>query len=342
MKPLVSVIVPTFNRGQYLIEALDSVIGQTHRPLEVVVVDDGSDKDDLGLARSWWDDLPEARREGCRLVLSRQKNGGPSKARNRGLAEATGEFIQFLDSDDLLHPDKIECQLDAFSARPTLGYVYSSLRAGRIERGEMVGRAQVRVGPDSFNVGRHISLRDSLQTSVGLYRREICDRLGPWNESLTVGEDIEYNLRLILRRVPAVYVEGCFVSLRSHGGPRASRKSGPETLLRTFRALEFELSEHGSPSERHAARSWFAYAYCRVGFEAVIARQQAVARDCLRLAWAYASTAAERFKVACLWPLVRLPLPSRLRTGLARTALGLAPYRRLLRRFSPQPDKSPA
>ena len=342
LSSLVSVIIPTFNRGEYLVEALASVVDQTYRPLEIVVVDDGSEEGDLGLAGQWWETLPYTRREGCRLVLLQQANGGPSKARNRGLAEATGDFIQFLDSDDLLHPEKIERQAATFAARPELGYVYSSLRTVRIEGGELVGQGQERVGPASFDVGRHISLRDSLQTSVGLYRRETCERMGPWDESLSVGTDIEYNLRLILFRVKAAYVDGVFLFMRTHDGPRTSRGSKPAQLVHTFEALEGLLDEHATQEEMDAAGVWLAYAYCRVGFEALAIRQPDIAADCLARAWRYSATMSERIKVCFLGALVRAPLPIAVKSGLARRALSMAPYRRMFRRLVPWGEKRSA
>lgn len=333
MSDLVSVIIPTFNRGHYLVEALASVVDQTYRPLEIVVVDDGSEDDDLGLVKGWWGDLPETHRKGCRLILLGQANGGPSKARNRGLIETTGEFVQFLDSDDLLYPEKIERQMAALADDASLGYVFSSLRSVQIESGQVINQGPVRVGPDSFDVGRHISLGDSLQTSVGLYRRKTCDQIGPWNESLTVGEDIEYNLRLILHRIPAAYVDGCFVSLRNHGGPRASRGAGPEKLVRAFEVLERLVREHATAGERESARPWFAYAYSRVGFESLVSRQPTLASMCLRRAWQYAASVTERFKVICLWGVARMPLSADAKAALARSALRLAPYRRVWSRF---------
>jgi len=107
---LVSVIVPSFNHAAYIGEALDSIFTQRHRPLEVIVVDDGS-TDDTGAVLGPYRD---------RISVVKQTNAGPAAARNAGLARATGAFITFLDADDMWHPDKLERQLARFDARPEL------------------------------------------------------------------------------------------------------------------------------------------------------------------------------------------------------------------------------
>ena len=98
--PLVSVVIPTFNRAKVVTRAIDSVLEQTYRNCEVIVVDDGSTDDTADVLRSYKD----------KIVYIQQKNAGPSAARNRGIRESKGEFIAFLDSDDLWFATKLERQ----------------------------------------------------------------------------------------------------------------------------------------------------------------------------------------------------------------------------------------
>ena len=107
----VSVVIPTYNRGHLVGEAVASVLGQTVPPLEVIVVDDGSTDDTRDRLRPY---LP-------RVTYLHQTNQGVSAARNHGIRKARGEFIAFLDSDDVWHPRKLELQLGTFRARPELG-----------------------------------------------------------------------------------------------------------------------------------------------------------------------------------------------------------------------------
>jgi glycosyltransferase involved in cell wall biosynthesis len=111
----VSVIIPTFNRARLLAEAIQSSLGQRGVPeLEVIVVDDGSSDDTRSCVR-------HVQEGDTRLQYVYQKNRGPSAARNTGLRNATGEFVQFLDSDDLLLPGKISRQIRVFDGDAGVG-----------------------------------------------------------------------------------------------------------------------------------------------------------------------------------------------------------------------------
>jgi glycosyltransferase involved in cell wall biosynthesis len=109
---LVSCIVPVFNGERYLREALDSILAQTYRRLEIVVADDGSADGTAGVVATFGDQV--------RYI--RQANQGPSSARNLGIHVTTGEFIAFPDADDLWHAEKLERQVARFQARDELGY----------------------------------------------------------------------------------------------------------------------------------------------------------------------------------------------------------------------------
>jgi len=110
--PLVSCIIPVFNGERFLAEALTSILGQTHQPLDIIVVDDGSTDGTASVAAEFGEKM--------RYVF--QENAGPVVARNRGIQEARGEFIGFLDADDLWLERKLEKQLARFQQRPELAY----------------------------------------------------------------------------------------------------------------------------------------------------------------------------------------------------------------------------
>jgi glycosyltransferase involved in cell wall biosynthesis len=116
--PLVTCIVPVFNGERYLGEALDSTLAQTYRPLEIIVADDGSTDGTAALAATYGD----------RVRYLRQDNAGPAAARNLGLGAARGEFVPFLDADDLWHPEKLTRQMARFEARPDLEMCVTHIR----------------------------------------------------------------------------------------------------------------------------------------------------------------------------------------------------------------------
>jgi len=117
---LVSIVVPVYNGERFLAEALNSVLNQTYQNWECIIVDDGSSDQSLEIAMEFSKRFP-----GKFRVLS-QANSGQSSARNSGIAEALGEFIAFLDCDDVWHTDKLATQLDAFSLHDNLALSMTS------------------------------------------------------------------------------------------------------------------------------------------------------------------------------------------------------------------------
>src|SRR5690348_15397740 len=117
MSGQISVVIPCFNYGRYLAEAVDSVLAQTAPAHEIVIVDDGSTDPETHAV------LERFQRPRTRLV--RQPNGGHPAAANRGLAETTGELLCFLDADDALEPTYFEKALAAFAREPDLAFVSS-------------------------------------------------------------------------------------------------------------------------------------------------------------------------------------------------------------------------
>ena len=110
--PLVSCIVPAFNGERFLAEAIESILAQSYSNVPIIVVDDGSTDATPQVAARFED----------RITYVRQENAGPATARNRGLKEVEGEFIAFLDADDLWEENKLERQLARFRERPELSY----------------------------------------------------------------------------------------------------------------------------------------------------------------------------------------------------------------------------
>ena len=113
--PVVSVVIPTYNCGRYIEEAVNSVLSQTYRSLEIIVVDDGSTDDTAGRLEKYTD----------RIRFVSQKNSGPSRARNVGMELSTGEYIAFLDADDRWLPEKLERQLACFQELEGIEMVFS-------------------------------------------------------------------------------------------------------------------------------------------------------------------------------------------------------------------------
>jgi len=114
MRPLVSVIIPNYNYASYVGKAIDSVLGQTYSNTEIIVVDDGSSDGSLDVLRQFGD----------RIKVIEQKNQGVSMARNNGVAASTGEYVAFLDADDIWLPEKLEKQMRIFDSDTEVGLVH--------------------------------------------------------------------------------------------------------------------------------------------------------------------------------------------------------------------------
>jgi glycosyltransferase involved in cell wall biosynthesis len=250
VSPLVSTIVPVFNRAAMLREAVASVVAQTHRPIEVVIVDDGSTDDTLSAAHA----LADVHRE-VRVIT--QENAGPGAAREAGRRIARGDFVQYLDSDDLLEPRKFELQVAALIANPACGAAYGRTRL-LTKEGQFVepwkGTARrVETMFPSFLQSRW------WDTSTPLYRRFVIDAAGPWS-SLRIEEDWEYDAR-----VAALGTTLCFVDEEvSITRERAVDVAGPAIMRDRARAhaLIYEHARrfgigHDAPEMQHFARELF-------------------------------------------------------------------------------------
>ncbi|MEM4406501.1 MAG: glycosyltransferase [Candidatus Methanomethylicaceae archaeon] len=186
--PLVSIIIPTYNCRKWVSEAVDSALSQTYPRCEIIVVDDGSnDGTDLLLQE----------RYGDKIRYYFQDNKGRSAARNRGLKEAKGEYIQFLDADDLIMPEKIARQVEFLEANRDVDVVYGDVLLFLEDDKEDVWPHEKRI---YYASGRGLLKKmlhePFLQTVHALYRRKCIEAIGGFDESLKRVEDWEFHLRL--------------------------------------------------------------------------------------------------------------------------------------------------
>lgn len=255
---LVTTIIPVHDRASLLREAVASVLHQTYRQVEVVIVDDGSTDDTAQAA----DQLAGEHAEYIRVI--HQANTGPGKAREAGLGLAQGEFIQFLDSDDLLLPRKFELQVAGLKDRPDCGVSYGMTRFYKRGGGasdipwKRTGEILLKMFP-SFLESRWWG------TSTPLYRRSVIDSAGPWT-ALRNEEDWEYDCRIAAHDISLHYVPAFISEEREHEGARLSRggcKQKDKLKDRaTAHALILEHAQRAgvaaeAPEMQHFARELF-------------------------------------------------------------------------------------
>jgi glycosyltransferase involved in cell wall biosynthesis len=235
--PLVSVIIPTYNRGWVLREAIDSVLAQEFKDFELIVVNDGSTDDTGQILEAYGQDL----------MILRQTNRGVSAARNRGIAAAKGRLIAFLDSDDLWLPRKLSSQVDFFNSNP----------AALINQTEEIWiRNGVRVNPKT----RHhkfsgMIFEQSLalclvSPSAVMMKRSLFDEVGLFDEDLPACEDYDLWLR-ISWRYPVHLIETPLIVKRGGHGDQLSKAPG----LDKFRIQALKKVIEGGQLEPDARRA---------------------------------------------------------------------------------------
>jgi len=242
---LVSVLIPTYNRAGMLVDAMNSTFAQGYRPIELIVVDDGSTDDTQEIVQTW--QRAHDADPGFTLRYLRQENKGAPAARNLGARESRGQYVQFLDSDDYLDERRFQTILnnDALPAAWDMvvtAYVYITDK-GEVREREAPGDAKV-----EDLVQRCI--RRGLWTSAPLYAREFLATVGPWRENLPCWQDWEYGVRVALKCNPqrAEAIDDVLCYHRVHESGRIT-SDAPEHLERAVRAAVEALAEAANPRQ---------------------------------------------------------------------------------------------
>lgn len=198
MRPVISVLIGVYNGERYLREAIDSAFSQTYRPLEVVVVDDGSTDGSADVARSYGDSV----------VFGQQENKGNGSARNHAVRLATGELFAFMDADDISPADRLERQWAALEADPELDVVFGHAREFVSPELSEEERATVRApAPEPA---------PWVSANLMLVRRESFERVGPFSEELRVGVTVDWCARARDAGLRSTMLPGIVLERRIH------------------------------------------------------------------------------------------------------------------------------
>jgi glycosyltransferase involved in cell wall biosynthesis len=254
MSPLVSIVIPCFNAEAWVAAAVESALAQTCRDVEVIAVDDGSTDGSPAVL---------GRLAGPRVRVIEQPNRGAAAARNAGLGAAGGEFIQFLDADDLLAPSKIAGQVALLRAAGP-GAVSTS-RWARFQGAPAAARpADSPLSGDLAPVDfllLHAAGGHMMHPAAWLVPAAVARAAGPWDESLTLNDDGEYFARVCLAARRIVHAPDSLALYRSHvAGSLSGRRDrrSLESLYRSCGLIAAHLTDaEDSPRVRRALADYF-------------------------------------------------------------------------------------
>jgi glycosyltransferase involved in cell wall biosynthesis len=245
MTKLVSILIPAYNAEKWINNTIESALSQTWPNKEIIVVDDGSNDNTFLNAKKY---------ESKKVYAIRQQNRGVSAARNMALSNAQGHYIQWLDADDILAPDKIERQMDILKK-----YGDGVLASGRF--GSFYYRIEKAVFRET-EFWRDLSPLDWIltrfteyvwmQAGAWLISRELCERAGPWDERLILDEDGEYFCRVVSMSEGVKFVHGAksYYRIGNFGSQGMNRSiKALESLLLSME-LSFKVLKSMEDSER--------------------------------------------------------------------------------------------
>ncbi len=223
VETLVSTIIPVYNRPEMILKAVDSVIAQTYRPIEIVLVNDGS-SDNTGEVL---DQLAAKHPDIIRVL--HQKNGGAGLARETGRRVATGDYIQYLDSDDWLMPAKFEVQVAALRQNPECGIAYGITQLVN-EEGEVVTARSKRTGERHDYLFPGLLIDRWWHTHTPLYSRAISDLAGAWPKQRP--EDWDLEARMGAHRVKLIFCDAVVSCHLDHNSDNRFSRGNHEAYLR--------------------------------------------------------------------------------------------------------------
>ena len=246
--PLVSVVMPAYNARPFIEDSIRSVLNQDYPNIELIVVDDGSK-----------DGTPEAAEKfDSRVKVLRQNNSGPAAARNRGIAAASGDFIAFLDADDIWLPGKLALQVQYLQAHPDVGVVFGGFLRWYPQTGGSFTSAPK---PENLDSPLKLSPKHSgwiyttllldnvIHIITAMVRRSVIETVGSFDESLRTGEDYDFWLR-VSRQFRAAEFDRTLAYYRIH---TASTTRVPRKENNEYRVLVKTLAAYGPTGPDNAA-----------------------------------------------------------------------------------------
>jgi len=246
MKPLVSAIIPNYNYSRYIGEAVESALNQTYKNIEVIVVDDGSSDDSLKVLGAFGD----------RIKVISQKNAGVAMARNNGVEVSTGEYVAFLDADDVWLLEKVEKQVDRFFAEQALGLVHVGVQDISAEGNDLdvhTDGMQGKVSHELLLFDRPVILGGGSGIMVP---RNVFDEVGGFDTRLATSADWDLFYQ-ISSRYEVGFVSDVLLRYRFHG----SNMHGNIDRMQREMIVGFDKAFEGALAPQNIKRDAYANLY---------------------------------------------------------------------------------
>lgn len=270
---LVSVIIPSYNCEEYIGKAIDSVLQQSYNNIELIIVNDGSTDRTEDIIKKY----------STSIKYISQSNQGVSTARNTGILAADGEYISFLDSDDIWNLETLGLQLGYFVSHPDVGLVYGDMElfdhTGTLSENWLVRAGGPR--PEGF-IFQELIFQCLFQTSTVMVRREVLDDVGLFDSALPLGEDYDLWLR-IAAKYKIGYIPKVLTGYRRRKGSLTASDATlkPWDIAVAEKALEREADEARKISPR-VVKKKFGARYFQAGYSALKEGKYSIARYRLR------------------------------------------------------------
>ncbi|QDO93693.1 glycosyltransferase family 2 protein [Formosa sediminum] len=262
----VSVIIPLYNASEFLNETIHSVLNQSYTNIEIIIIDDNSTDDSFDKALEYQSD---------KVFVKSNKGKGACAARNYGFELSSGDYIQFLDADDVLSPDKIEKQVEALNGSRTELAVCNTVHfSGKLEEGKCVDQPYLysTTKPEEFFInlwGGNTLPMHMVQTSAWLTPRNLINKFGLWNETLAKDQDGEFFARVGLHSSGIIYVPEIKNYYRKHNtGKNIASQKKDIHLKSILKATDLKAKYLFEITESEASKRAIATQYKHVAIDA--------------------------------------------------------------------------
>lgn len=223
MSKLVSIIIPCYNASRWIAEAIDSCLWQTYSNIEIIIIDDGSTDNSLEIIQSY-------AQKNNNIIWRRIPHTGGNHARNVGLSICKGDYIQFLDADDYILPEKIQRQVDFLEFTGT-DVVYGDWRHQYHYSNGSHTLGDIKITGQQTDILESLLGAWWVAVAALLYTRKAIERSDGWDETLNTAQDRDFFISVVMRGAFVVYQPGCYSIYRRYGNVTVSTASKPRWIM---------------------------------------------------------------------------------------------------------------